>query len=75
VSGVDLKIISTANSTGFVFDLGSSAIAVPGSFVQATTGVPGVWSAWAVPETSTWIMMAIGFAGLGYFGRSAHALS
>jgi hypothetical protein len=68
VSGVDLQTISTNNSTGFVFDLGSSAIAVPGTFVQATTDAPGTWSAGAVPETSTWVMMAVGFAGLGYLG-------
>jgi hypothetical protein len=82
VSGVDLETISTANAPGFVFDLGSTAIAVPGSFVEASTSVPGTWSAGVVPEASTWVMMAVGFAGLGFLGiskkqalRTASALS
>ena len=46
--------------------LGQTAIAVPDSFVAGATVTPGEWS--AVPETSTWVMMAVGFAGLGYLG-------
>jgi hypothetical protein len=65
VSGVNLELVVTANAPGYAFDLGTSAIVVPGSFVEASTSIPGTWSAGVVPETSTWIMMAVGFAGLG----------
>ncbi len=82
VSGVNLELIITANAPGYTFDLGASAIVVPGSFVEASTSAPGTWSAGVVPETSTWVMMGLGFAGLGYLGvgkrkalRSAPALS
>jgi hypothetical protein len=29
-------------------------------------GAPGVWAITAVPEPSTWAMMLLGFAGIGF---------
>jgi hypothetical protein len=37
-------------------------------FTSGNTGVVDFSLSSVVPETSTWAMMAVGFAGLGYFG-------
>jgi hypothetical protein len=34
----------------------------------STPGYPGTFTATFVPEPSTWAMMLLGFAGLGYLG-------
>lgn len=34
----------------------------------AVTGFTAQWSTGAIPETSTWVMMLAGFAGLGFLG-------
>jgi hypothetical protein len=49
---------------GFAFPLGS--LTIPGVYAS-TTGFTATLTV-SVPETSTWAMMLIGFAGLGYTG-------
>ena len=60
------------------FDAGSSFPTTGGAFVLTSVGDATFTAATsAIPEPSTWAMMLIGFAGLGYAGyrraRAAHA--
>ena len=60
------------------FDAGSSFPTTGGAFVLTSVGESTFTAATsAIPEPSTWAMMLIGFAGLGYAGyrraRAAHA--
>ena len=60
------------------FDAGSSFPTTGGAFVLTSVGEFTFTAATsAIPEPSTWAMMLIGFAGLGYAGyrraRAAHA--
>jgi PEP-CTERM motif len=48
---------------------GASDVGYAGAGLTLTTSVnTGVGPATAVPEASTWVMMAIGFVGLGFMG-------
>jgi hypothetical protein len=58
----------------FSFDLPSlgveDGIYIPSIFQDSTysynVGTPGVWTITGVPEPSTWAMLLMGFAGLGF---------
>ena len=63
---IELLLVQPCGFIGRDEDVGG----FPGSFVEASTSVPGTWSAGVVPEASTWVMMAVGFAGLGFLGIS-----
>jgi probable HAF family extracellular repeat protein len=62
-SNVGGDYYATEWSHGKVIDLG------PGEALAINdAGVAVGWSNFVVPESSTWAMMLIGFAGLGYAG-------
>lgn len=42
------------------------AAVVQGAGVMVTRGNPGTWQVASVPEPSTWAMMILGFAGVGF---------
>ena len=68
------QVISTtfAALLGRGLDFGTQAYANPlsGSFGEVTTSnrLKGSWTVAAVPEPSTWALMLLGFAGLGFAG-------
>ena len=55
-------VTASTTVTAATFSFGTG----PDTFVDGTPGTPGTFS--AVPEPSTWAMMLLGFAGLGFAG-------
>jgi hypothetical protein len=45
-----------------------ASIVASGTLASATMSVSGTFSATVIPELSTWAMIALGFAGLGFVG-------
>ena len=61
--------LGAPSGLGFTFtNVTPSAGITGGSVASFTASFTGNASASAVPETSTWAMLALGFAGLGYAG-------
>jgi PEP-CTERM motif len=57
-------IIETSNlSLGTSRDQTSNIVVFADNF-----GDPGTWTSTVVPEPSTWVMLLLGFAGLGFMG-------
>jgi len=63
ISEAGFGSINTVNDLILVTDTGSSVSAPAFVFNR---GSPGIWAVTAVPEPSTWAMMLLGFAGIGF---------
>jgi len=62
-----MRITSVNNNIGEIFDEGVTVIGSNEFPIALNGNDPGVWSMTAaVPEPSTWAMLLVGFAGIGF---------
>jgi len=68
--------VSPITASSWVYDAGSGYFRFPSeAYVSLVATVPDGFSITAVPEPSTWAMMLIGFAGLGFAASAKQLLA
>jgi hypothetical protein len=71
IGEADTTLVAEASGYSYFFDpsLGSFTTPIPNSDVEIFVTLPDGFSVAAVPEPSTWVMLLLGFAGIGAISR------